>query len=101
MNAEDQDVFIGLLKLTEKAVAQNWALQGILDDSGVPGWRQMLEKVEVGILPDVRAKLRPLADAIVGLPPLGSLDTGLVDWRVEMQELVATLLATPKDSRTE
>lgn len=98
MNAEDQDVFIAILRLVEKAIAQNWALQGILDSSGVQGWRQLLEKVEAGILPDVHAKLRPLSDAIVGMPPLGPQDTALEGWREEMQSLIDSLIDHQKDS---
>ena len=36
MSAEDQDIFIALTKTLQKAIAQNWVLQGILDSSEVP-----------------------------------------------------------------
>ncbi|HEX5432662.1 MAG TPA: hypothetical protein VFY05_00360 [Candidatus Angelobacter sp.] len=92
MDAEDQYVFIAVLKNFEKAIAQSWALQGILDSAGVLNWRQTLEKVVTGILPDIHARLRPLSDAILGLPPLGSQDTSLPEWRENMQKLIDRLL---------
>ena len=96
MNAEDQDVFIALIKLVEKAIAQNWALQGILDSYGVQNWRQLLGQVEAGVLPKGRSQLRPLADAIVGVPPLGSQDIASVEWRENMQKLIDSLIENGK-----
>lgn len=92
MSAEDQDVFIVILKTAEELAAQSWALQGILDHHGVKDWRESLEEIQAGILPIVRSKLRPLSDAIVGVPPLGSQDTSLPQWRAEMQASIRSLL---------
>jgi hypothetical protein len=101
MSAEDQDIFIALTKTLQKAIAQNWVLQGILDSSEVPNWRELLEEVEPVILPEVRSRLRPLSDAILGLPPLDSENTAITEWREEIQEKIHAMLDHRKSAPSE
>jgi hypothetical protein len=88
VNASDEEIFCLLLGTIELAITRVWVLQQMLDHHQVPNWREDSLVVEVDIAADVRRKLQPLFDAMLGKPAQVPQSIGVADWQEQVRRLI-------------
>jgi len=96
VNADEEEIFLQLLGAIETAITRIWVLQGILDHHQIPNWRETDQVAEVDIAPDVRLKLQPLFDAILGKPARVPQNIPSSDWQGEIRRLIDSALDPPR-----
>jgi hypothetical protein len=92
MNAEDEELFLQLFRTIELCITRIWVLQQILDHHQIPNWREDSLVVEVDIAPDVRRKVQPLFDVMMGKPAQVPLSNPAEEWQVEVRRLIDSAL---------
>jgi hypothetical protein len=92
LDAKDEEIFLQLLRGMELAIIRVWVLQGILDHQQIPNWRETMAVAEMDIAPDVRRKLQPLFDAILGRPARVPENNPLTEWEDQVRRLIDSSL---------
>jgi hypothetical protein len=88
MNANDEEMFLLQLRTIELTITRVWALQGILDHQQVPGWRETSAVIELELADDVRRKLQPLFDAVLGKPARVPENNPSSEWQEQVRQLI-------------
>jgi len=100
MNKRDHQRKVIAEILTE-AFTRVWVLETMLDQAAVGNWRELAQKAEAALAPEVRARLQPLVDDILGQQS-GELGRSLpLDWQQTVRGLVESARVEPPDESGE